>query len=47
LDSIEKHQPVESSQQQIATLKQLEKPQAVLLNMIVPGVEELVATSKP
>jgi hexosaminidase len=47
LDSIEKHQRVESSQQQIATLKQLEKPQAVLLNMIVPGVEELVATSKP
>ncbi len=47
LDSIEKHQPVESAPQQLATLKQLEAPQAALLNMIVPGVEELVATSKP
>jgi hexosaminidase len=47
LDSIEKHQPVESAPQQLATLKQLEAPQATLLNMIVPGVEELVATSKP
>ena len=47
LDSIEKHQPVEAAPQQLTTLKQLEAPQATLLNMIVPGVEELVATSKP
>jgi len=47
LDSIEKHQPVESAQEQAAALKQLKTPQATLLNMIVPGVEELVAVSRP
>jgi hexosaminidase len=47
LDSIEKHQPVEGAQQQLTTLKQLEAPQAALLNMIVPGVVELMSTPKP
>ncbi len=46
LDSLEKHQPVESAQQQLTKLKQLEAPQAALLNMIVPGVEELVSTPR-
>ena len=48
LDSIEKG-PQEKSlnqQDQLATLKNLEKPEAVLLNMIVPGVETLVIATK-
>ncbi len=46
LDALEKYHPVTDAwrQSQLATLKQMEAPQAVLLNMIVPGVEELVAT---
>jgi hexosaminidase len=49
LDSIEKHQPADAArqQQQLAALKQLEAPQATLLNRIVPGVEELVSGGKP
>ncbi len=49
LDSVENHQPVGAAQQQqqLATLKQLEAPQATLLNMIVPGVEALVAAQNP
>jgi hexosaminidase len=49
LDSVEKHQPVDAAEQQrqLAALKKLEAPQATLLNMIVPGVEEMVAAAKP
>ena len=49
LDALEKHQPVDPAQQQqqLATLKKLEAPQATLLNMIVPGVEELVTAANP
>ena len=49
LDSVENHQPVDAAQQQrqLATLKQLAAPQATLLNMIVPGVEALVAAQNP
>jgi hexosaminidase len=44
LDAIEKHHKVKQTTQQeeLAKLKELEKPEAVLLNMIVPGVETLV-----
>ena len=37
---------VETRTQQMAILKELEKPQAVLLNRIVPGVESLVQATK-
>jgi hexosaminidase len=49
LNAVENHQPIEPSfqQQQLATLKKLEAPQATLLDMIVPGVEELLAGGKP
>ena len=49
LDSLEKHQPVTDGtrQEQLASLKTMEAPQAVLLNMIVPGVETLVNATKP
>ena len=44
LDAIERKQPITSatSSQQLATLKTLEAPQAVLLNQTVPGVQALV-----
>jgi hexosaminidase len=44
LDALEKHTPVSplSRDEQIAALKPLKKPQAMLLNMMVPGVEALV-----
>jgi hexosaminidase len=49
LDSLENRQPVsaETQKQQLSQLKQFEKPEAVLLNMIVPGVEVLVQASRP
>lgn len=49
LDALEKHQPVSASteQEQLTSLKALEAPQAVLLDRIVPGVEELVKATKP
>jgi hexosaminidase len=48
LNSIEKHQPVDAAAQQaqLAALKGYEAPQAVLLDMIVPGVETLVAAPR-
>jgi hexosaminidase len=47
LDAIEQKNPLSSatSSQQMATLKTLESPQAVLLNMTVPGVEALVTAA--
>jgi hexosaminidase len=44
LDALEKHTPVSSSlrDERIALLKPLEAPRAMLLDMVVPGVEELV-----
>jgi hexosaminidase len=49
LDAIEKKQPPSASveQQQLATLKTLAAPQAVLLNRVVPGIEILVHGTKP
>ncbi len=49
LDSIENHEPISPAlrQQQLALLKQMGAPQAVLLNMMVPGVEDLVKAAKP
>lgn len=49
LDRLQKNTPVsaEMQRQHLAELKQLEKPEAVLLNMIVPGVEALVRAAKP
>jgi hexosaminidase len=49
LDALEKNQPASASvrQQQLATLKTLEAPQAVLLNRVVPGIEILVQGAKP
>jgi hexosaminidase len=45
LDALENHLPEASAtkEQQLAKLKELAKPQAVLLNMVVPGVELLLA----
>jgi hypothetical protein len=47
LSSLESHRPVSSSvqEQQLDTLKKLKAPEAVLLNAIVPGVEQLVQAS--
>jgi hexosaminidase len=39
--------PANWRQQQLAMLKEAEKPQAELLNMIVPAVEKLVAATTP
>ncbi len=49
IDSIEKHEPVSPAlrQEQLASLKQMGAPQAVLLNMMIPGVEDLVKAAKP
>ena len=48
LDAIEQKKPLAAADQsqQLATLKALEAPQAVLLNMTVPGVEALVTAAK-
>jgi hexosaminidase len=48
LDALQKHHPADpaSQHQQLAALKKLEAPQSALLNMIVPGVEELVGKPK-
>ena len=47
LDSLENRQPIaKGKQQQLATLKQLEAPQAALLIRIVPGVEDLVSATR-
>jgi hexosaminidase len=47
LDAIEQKKPLAAADQsqQLATLKTLEAPQAVLLNMTVPGVEALVTAA--
>jgi hexosaminidase len=49
LDSLENHQTVSPSlrQDQISSLKSMEVPQAILLDMIVPGIEVLVSATKP
>jgi len=49
LDALENHKTVSPSaqQDQISSLKSLEAPQAVLLDMVVPGVEVLVRATKP
>ena len=49
LDAIEKRDVVSASiqQQQLAALKTLEVPQAVLLDRVVPGIELLVRGTKP
>lgn len=49
LDSLENHEAVSPSvrQEQISSLKSLEPPQAVLLDMVVPGVQVLVSATKP
>ena len=48
LDAIEKNAPLSASEQEaeLTTLKNLEAPQAVLLNATVPGVEALVRAAK-
>jgi hexosaminidase len=47
LSSLEGHQPVLASvkEQQLESLKELKAPEAVLLDAIVPGVEQLVRAS--
>jgi hexosaminidase len=47
LSSLERHKPVSPSvqAQQLDTLRKLQAPEAVLLNAIVPGVEQLVQAS--
>ena len=47
LSSLERHEPVSPSvqAQQLDTLKKLKAPEAVLLDAIVPGVEQLVQAS--
>ena len=47
LDALEKHSPEapETKAEQVAKLKEFAKPQAVLLNMVVPGVELLLGDS--
>ena len=49
LDALESHKPLSAAdkQQNLAALKTLETPRAVLLNKIVPGVEVLVNAQKP
>jgi hexosaminidase len=49
LSSLEKHETVRSSvrREQISLLKSLEAPQAVLLDMVVPGVQVLVSATEP
>jgi hexosaminidase len=48
LDALQNNAPVSAEMQkkQLAELKELEKPQAILLNRIVPGVEVLVSAAK-
>ncbi|HEY1742574.1 MAG TPA: family 20 glycosylhydrolase [Granulicella sp.] len=48
LDSLQKNQPVgaETQKQQLSELKELEKPEAILLDRIVPGVESLVHAAR-
>lgn len=48
LDSLERHEAVDAALRdgQLSLLKTLEAPQAVLLDMIVPGVEALVSATK-
>lgn len=48
LDALQNNQPVsaETQKQQLSQLKELEKPEAILLNKIVPGVEVLVQATK-
>lgn len=41
------HAPANWREQQLAMLKQASKPQAELLNMVVPAVEKLVAATTP
>ena len=41
------HAPGNWREQQLAMLKQAEKPEAELLNMIVPAVEKLVSATVP
>jgi len=49
LDALENHLPEapETIEQQVVELKELEKPQAVLLNMVVPGVKILLEKPGP
>jgi hexosaminidase len=48
LDALQNNLPVtaETQKQQLSELKELEKPEAILLNRIVPGVEVLVQAAK-
>jgi hexosaminidase len=48
LDTLQNNQllSAETQKEQLSGLKELEKPQAVLLNMIVPGVKVLVKAAK-
>ncbi|WP_158823606.1 beta-N-acetylhexosaminidase [Granulicella sp. S156] len=48
LDSLQKNQAIsaEKQKQQLSELKELEKPEAILLDRIVPGVELLVHATK-
>jgi hexosaminidase len=48
LDALQKNQPISSSsqRQQLSSLKLMETPQAVLLDMAVPGVEVLVRATR-
>jgi hypothetical protein len=41
------HAPAQWRQQQLELLKQVEAPQAELLNMIAPAVEKLVQATTP
>ena len=47
LSSLEDHKPASSAvqEQQLSELKKLKAPQAVLLDAVVPGVEQLVQAS--
>jgi hexosaminidase len=49
LDALEKNQTVSARlrQQQLSSLKSMEAPQAVLLDMAIPGVETLVNATRP
>jgi len=49
LDAIEQRKPLGTAEKQqfMSTLKLLEAPQAVLLDMVVPGVEALVGAAHP
>ena len=48
LDSLQNNLPVtvEMQKEQLSQLKDLEKPEAVLIDMLVPGVEVLVQAAK-